>query len=162
MGGQVAAVREPTGAIDTNRMDLAAVGTAAKLARVFAKHTAKKWQLSTDTCEKAEFVISELCGNAIKATGTIEAVGPRDEPVQTITLRLALLKTPSLVVEVEDADLDTPKLQDGSEELAENGRGLFLVEALSKRWGFYHTTDGRKVVWAEIDAIRANSSGEER
>ncbi|GAA3236010.1 ATP-binding protein [Actinocorallia longicatena] len=162
MGGQVAAVREPTGAIDTNRMDLAAVGTAAKLARVFAKHTAKKWQLSTATCEMAEFVISELCGNAIKATGTIATVGPRDEPTQIINLRLALLKTRSIMIEVEDADLATPKIQDGLEELAEGGRGLFIVQALSKQWGFYHTVNGRKVVWAEIEAIRANSPGEVR
>ena len=30
---------------------------------------------------------------------------------------------------------------------AESGRGLLLVEAISTRWGWYATSDG-KVVWA--------------
>jgi hypothetical protein len=34
--------------------------------------------------------------------------------------------------------------------MAEGGRGLFLVAALSERWSCYTTSQGGKVVWAEI------------
>jgi hypothetical protein len=35
---------------------------------------------------------------------------------------------------------------------AESGRGLLLVEAISQRWGWYATQDTTgKVVWALID-----------
>lgn len=33
---------------------------------------------------------------------------------------------------------------------AEGGRGLFVVESLSRRWGIYRPAAGGKIVWSEL------------
>lgn len=38
---------------------------------------------------------------------------------------------------------------------AESGRGLFLMEALVRRWGTRPLSEGGKVVWAELDPVPA-------
>jgi len=32
----------------------------------------------------------------------------------------------------------------------ESGRGLVIVTALCREWGYFHTADGDKVVWADL------------
>jgi hypothetical protein len=54
-----------------------------------------------------------------------------------------------MVVHVWDASPDIPVLQDTAPD-EEDGRGLMLVEALSKDRGVDRTADGGKFVWAMI------------
>jgi hypothetical protein len=54
----------------------------------------------------------------------------------------------SLVMRVWDGSSETPERREGAPD-KEGGRGLMLVEHLSKDWGIYRK-DGGKVVWVQI------------
>jgi hypothetical protein len=58
-----------------------------------------------------------------------------------------MLRSRSLVCEVYDGSLTTPRIRRAS-QLDECGRGLYLVSALSQRWGARYRNDG-KCIWAE-------------
>jgi hypothetical protein len=60
-----------------------------------------------------------------------------------------------LLIEVWDGNVQLPVPRvlenDFPEFDAESGRGLFLVETLSERWGWYPTRNRRgKVTWCEL------------
>jgi anti-sigma regulatory factor (Ser/Thr protein kinase) len=59
--------------------------------------------------------------------------------------------TSSVLVEVTDAGGESvPTVHDGSD--AQDGRGLFLVQQLSARWGYRPGEEGGRVTWFEIAA----------
>lgn len=66
-----------------------------------------------------------------------------------LQVRLAVLRD-GLIVEVWDSDITAPTPSDETDSAAESGRGLFIVEALSRRWNFYRPEGGGKWVWAEL------------
>ncbi|WP_254069172.1 SpoIIE family protein phosphatase [Streptomyces sp. TM32] len=105
---------------------------AAGQAREHVREQLAHWNLD-DLTATTELLISELVGNAIR-----HAKGP-------ITLRLLHSKT--LICEVFDASLTTPRIRHAT-ETDEGGRGLQLVAALSSRWGTRYTTQG-KCIWTE-------------
>lgn len=86
-------------------------------------------------CDDLLLVLSELVGNACRHGGPpvtyeIDADGP------------------DLMVSVEDGDPTPPSGAPGHVAPgAESGRGLFLVAAVSKVWG-WRPTDRGKLVWA--------------
>jgi anti-sigma regulatory factor (Ser/Thr protein kinase) len=94
--------------------------------------------------DDAELVISELGTNALAHTGT-------GKPDGRFVVELEV--HPAHVwVAVVDMGADTePALADGdpSSPALVGGRGLFLVEALSAKWGTEPAGQGRRV-WAEI------------
>jgi hypothetical protein len=55
----------------------------------------------------------------------------------------------SLYVEVWDRGEGSPVRQQQTLE-AEGGRGLFLVETVSRRWDVYRPPAGGKIIWAEL------------
>ena len=55
-----------------------------------------------------------------------------------------------LLIEVFDTDANPPVLTDAAED-AENGRGLLLVDALSKEWSYFFPSCGGKVVYCFIE-----------
>jgi anti-sigma regulatory factor (Ser/Thr protein kinase) len=58
----------------------------------------------------------------------------------------------SVLVEVTDAGgASVPAVHHGRDQ--EGGRGLFLVEQLSARWGYRADADGRRVTWFEVTGI---------
>ena len=59
-----------------------------------------------------------------------------------------------LLIEVFDTDANPPVLTDAAED-AENGRGLLLVDALSKEWSYFFPSCGGKVVYCLIEIPRA-------
>jgi anti-sigma regulatory factor (Ser/Thr protein kinase) len=128
---------------------LAAVLTAVGLSREFVRQTLRLWQLA-DHVDTAELIVSELVTNAVKETGVTDP-SPTWEMVKAhhiIGVQLRLVNT-SLYVEVWDRGSGSPEIPEQSLD-TEGGRGLYLVESLSKQWDICRPAVGGKVVWAEL------------
>jgi anti-sigma regulatory factor (Ser/Thr protein kinase) len=94
------------------------------------------WCVRGDVADDIRIVVLELVTNAL--THSLD--------VFRLSLRL---EGEEIVIEVWDCTDAPPKvtLADG---LSDNGRGMFLVEALCKEWGVTYEGDGGKTVWARI------------
>ena len=125
---------------------LGALPSAVPCARLHARQVLWEWGLS-EVAEIAELLLSELVTNAVQAArATVN-----DLPVN---VRLSANRD-RLLSEVWDSNVQPPVprvLENGFPEVdAESGRGLFLVETLSERWGWYPTQNpGGKVTWCEL------------
>lgn len=115
-------------------------GTAASVARSLVTERLALWGLE-ELSDIAELVVSELVGNALRYGG-----GPG---------QLRLMRHERLTLEVSDTGPDLPQIQH-AELSDEGGRGLQLVNMLSRNWGSCRTPGG-KVVWAEQDIPRTVS-----
>jgi serine phosphatase RsbU (regulator of sigma subunit)/PAS domain-containing protein len=105
---------------------------AAGEARQHVRDQLASWGLEELT-GTTELVVSELVANVVR-----HARGP---------YRLRLLRSRSLVCEVFDGSLTTPRPRRAS-WTDEGGRGLQLIAALCDRWGTRNVTTG-KVIWTE-------------
>ena len=113
-------------------LELAARPAAVACARLHARNLLWEWGLDW-TAPDAELLVAELVTSAVKAKTA------RDEAA--VRLRLSNEGT-RVLIEVWDADPWSPPA------------ALFLVSALSARWGWYPTREPRgKVVWCEIKAL---------
>jgi anti-sigma regulatory factor (Ser/Thr protein kinase) len=133
-------------------LELPARPAAAHTARCQVKVASQAWQLPADTTETASLLASELVANAIVHQAS--AAGQRDDasPLDPERIVLTLRHAPGqLVIEVFDASADPPVLTDVGPE-AESGRGLMLVQALSKEWSYALVPSGGKVVYAILNA----------
>lgn len=136
--------------------DLVAVSPA----REFVRHAFHRWNLS-DCSDDAELVVSELVANAAKIAALSAAESGRTAAsaghVVGVQLRFGLSE---LHVEVWDRGDGTPAIPEQTPE-AESGRGLFLVESVSNRWGSRAYAGGGKVTWADLPLPnQASSLGE--
>lgn len=105
----------------------------------------REWGAVEDVCGDAELVISELFTNAVLHTDSAE-----------IGYGLRVTGT-QLRVEVTDEGC-RPKEQRlrSPEFMAEHGRGLLLVRALSEAWGVRACESGQgSVTWADLPYRRA-------
>lgn len=93
----------------------------------------------------ARTVVSELATNAIKH-------GSREG--EQVIVRAYRREDGAAVVEAWDRSVAPPVVRP-VDLAAESGRGLRLVEALVRRWGTRPLNEGGKVVWAEIEPVRA-------
>jgi anti-sigma regulatory factor (Ser/Thr protein kinase) len=128
---------------------LVAVLTAVGLAREYVRQTLRLWQV-VEEIDSAKLVVSELVTNAVRSIGITEA-SPEWERVtaqHVIGVQLRLVGG-SLYVEVWDRGDGSPVVPEQTPD-AEGGRGLFLVESVSKRWGIHRPAVGGKTVWAEL------------
>lgn len=132
-----------------NSLTLAALPTAVKLSRTQVSVTLRWWGLG-HLVEDAQLVASELVTNAVEATGIVtpDPAWTERQDLATIRLRITHLET-RIVIEVWDRNLTPPVAKDLSAD-AEDGRGLTIVAALSQQWGYFHSIEGGKVVWAEL------------
>jgi len=90
-----------------------------------------------DTCA---LVVSELVTNSVQAS---RAAG------EFTTVRLWLFSDKEKVlILVWDGLPQSPAPRTAVDELAESGRGLFLVGRMSEQWSWYPVAAGGKVVWA--------------
>jgi hypothetical protein len=55
-----------------------------------------------------------------------------------------------LLLEVYDGD-SSPPIRSGAGEDAETGRGLMLIDALSKEWSYFFPPGGGKVVYCLLE-----------
>jgi anti-sigma regulatory factor (Ser/Thr protein kinase) len=109
---------------------------AARQAHRVLEWALRDWQVGGDAADNARIVLSEMVTNAL--THSLDV------------FRLALrLNGDQILVEVWDGADGVPHvgLPDG---LAVNGRGMFLVDTLSKEWGVRPEAEGGKTVWAKV------------
>jgi anti-sigma regulatory factor (Ser/Thr protein kinase)/anti-anti-sigma regulatory factor len=122
---------------------------APATARQFVREICQTWRLLLDDqddaaataaaeelVERAELLASELVTNALIHART------------DVRLRLSL-RGQRLHIGVHDGGRRLLRLVGGGPE-AEAGRGLLLVERLSRAWGVYRPPEGGKVVWCVL------------
>jgi hypothetical protein len=148
----------PRLAMRTAGPDARSVGTA----RDFCLSTMRRWGV-TDRQDDVAVVVSELLTNALRhavpQAGSPPRTAPRtphgspDGPAggpgrSRWPVRLALIQPGQFVLcAVADPSPRPPQPKE-PDYLAESGRGLHVIDALSDRWGSTVPTDAGKVVWA--------------
>ncbi|MFG2955281.1 SpoIIE family protein phosphatase [Streptomyces sp. NPDC048291] len=111
--------------------------TAVRSARHLAAGQLAEWGLD-GLEDSTELIVSELVTNAVR-----HSTGP---------IGLRLIQHQVLTCEVFDTNACLPH-QRHAHTTDENGRGLFLVDRLSRRWDS-RPVSGGKVVWAEQELAR--------
>jgi anti-sigma regulatory factor (Ser/Thr protein kinase) len=131
-----------------------ALPQAARDARTFTSRVLAAWKLSHLT-ETATLLVSELITNALAHSGG--AIDSPDDPTgllgnaAPVMLRVSLRET--LLIEVWDQSPTLPIRRVAADD-AESGRGLELVDMLSKEWGCNVLATGGKIVWFALETGR--------
>lgn len=129
-------------AAGAERIELASRPTSAATARKLATAFAQRHHLGDDLADSICLVVSELVTNAV--------LHARTDVVLSLELRPGVVR-----IGVRDGSLATLAIRNYSAE-AITGRGLGVVEALSRAWGAVAEGDG-KLVWAEFDLAGAKT-----
>jgi anti-sigma regulatory factor (Ser/Thr protein kinase) len=109
--------------------------------------------MTESTAETAELLVSELVTNAVRFSGHPVRTPPYSEPANASLISLSLRHfRDGLLIEVYDTDSNPPIRSDPDDD-AENGRGLMLVDALSKEWSYFFPPGGGKVVYCFMEII---------
>ncbi|MFK0280941.1 SpoIIE family protein phosphatase [Streptomyces sp. NPDC090499] len=116
--------------------------TAARSARRLAAGRLAEWGLD-GLADSTELIVSELVTNAVR-----HSTGP---------IGLRLIRHQFLTCEVFDTNDCFPH-RHRADTTDENGRGLFLVAQLSRRWDS-RPVSGGKVVWSEQDLAPSPAHG---
>lgn len=109
--------------------------SSVRRGRHFVRDVLVDWQLAA-LVEDAELGTSELVANAVRHAGT--------------DLVLSIRAGASIVITIEDGRPELPRpLSPGTASLADHGRGLHIVAAISHDWGIRATPHG-KAVWFSL------------
>ncbi|MGW3557708.1 ATP-binding protein [Streptomyces sp. NPDC000963] len=139
-----------------DRFILADTPNAVGLARLYTTTTLSSWGVPAEVADTVRLIVSELATNAVQhpkeGTAPVSLFSP-ERTVQTFEVMLEVARG-TVRVAVWDRDVRPPVLKTPG-FAAESGRGILIVEALSKEWGCYPARGGLpgKVVWAEIDLV---------
>lgn len=107
--------------------------------------------ISEDTVETAELIVSELVTNAVRFAGDSARPLQYSERVSASLILLSLRHfREGLLIEAYDTD-SNPPIWTLADDCAENGRGLVLVDALSKEWSYFFPPGGGKVVYCFLE-----------
>lgn len=106
-----------------------------------------EWGLGS-IAETVELVVSELCTNAVNVSVCADGNRPDYDDWQALSYIALFLASDrsQVLVQVWDGNPDPPVLA-STDENAESGRGLLLVEALCEDWGWHLPEDGGKGKW---------------
>jgi hypothetical protein len=113
--------------------DLLPIAGAVRQARNVVTDACLRWDLP-DLVASASLIASELVGNVVDHAGTMA------------TLRVSL-RPRFVTIAVRDGSTEEPRRVHPT---AEGGRGLMLVAAMARSWGWL-PVDGGKVVWASLN-----------
>jgi anti-sigma regulatory factor (Ser/Thr protein kinase) len=103
----------------------------------------------------AELLVSELVTNAVRFAGSPTPSQQYSDRVQAGLISMSVRHFgEGLLIEVFDTEANPPVLTDAAED-AENGRGLLLVDALSREWSYFFPPCGGKVVYCFIEIPQA-------
>jgi anti-sigma regulatory factor (Ser/Thr protein kinase) len=107
--------------------------------------------ISQDAAETADLLVSELVTNAVRFAGDCTRTLRYPEHPNASLILVSLRYFPGcLLIEVHDSD-SNPPVRPPADDDAENGRGLMLVDALSKEWSYFFPPDGGKVVYCLLE-----------
>ena len=133
----------------TGSLALAAMPTAARFARLFIRQRLSSWGLNR-LIGDAELVLSELVTNAVNVTGNHNPQPRWSELHNLALIKVQLVITGDcLLIEVWDRDPEPPEPKQ-PEQADETGRGLLIVGAFCRRWGYFYPESGGKSVWGEL------------
>jgi anti-sigma regulatory factor (Ser/Thr protein kinase) len=142
----------PGGGSLATRLLLTAEPASAGRARDFTHKQLVSWGLNP-LIDNAVAIVSELFTNAITHGFATDASTPAARR-RTAHPRLILIRHPHrLQIVMTDPSRTPPALIDATKTtlFATSGRGLHLVGALSRRWGWALLPTGGKAVWAILD-----------
>jgi two-component sensor histidine kinase len=112
-----------------------------------------RWQISPEDASMLLLLISELVNNAVNFGKA--PVTPLPSQISLALWRLGDL----LVIEVSDQSKEVPVRREASPD-SEDGRGLNLVNDLSREWGHYIPRPGWKTVYCVMRAMEVvNGAG---
>jgi hypothetical protein len=115
---------------------------AVRAARHFTIATLRQWDVSGRS-EDIALVVSELLTNAVRHAAPAANGAASRSPI-----RLGLIQPgPCILCAVADPS-DLVPVPREPDYLAETGRGLHVIGALSDKWGYTSPGAGGKVVWA--------------
>jgi anti-sigma regulatory factor (Ser/Thr protein kinase) len=143
-------------AIDAGRFALATLPTSPFWARRYIRQFLGSCRgIGSDTAETAELLVSELVTNAVRFAGSPAQAQQYSDRVQAGLISLSVRHFgEGLLIEVFDTNANPPVLTDAADD-AENGRGLVLVDALSREWSYFFPPCGGKVVYCFIEILHA-------
>ena len=120
-------------------LELPAVPMASSQARRATRSVLQEWHVPQGVVDDALLVVSELVTNAVRHAGD-----------ESSTLELELARSGDhLRVALSDGSKASPSPRSAS-HVAEDGRGMAILAALSDRWGI-EPHNGGKQVWWEVD-----------
>jgi anti-sigma regulatory factor (Ser/Thr protein kinase) len=118
--------------------------TSSRTAREFATTTLRSWGLN-DLVDDAVVIISELVTNAVR-----HGLPPNAAAAGGTPIKLTLVRQGRFVVcIVSDPSHQSPQVRT-ADDVCENGRGLHVIEALSRVWGWTPLPGAGKAVWAAL------------
>jgi anti-sigma regulatory factor (Ser/Thr protein kinase) len=129
-----------------SHLELAAITGAVPSARLHTRLILREWGLES-LSDTAELVMSELVTNALRACSQLRTRA--DLPMVPMIHAWIVVRDTSVFIHVWDSSPEMPVRQEISSIDQESGRGLMIVDALSKEWGVYEK-DGGKVVWVML------------
>ena len=107
--------------------------------------------MNEDTAETAELLVSELVTNAVRFAGNPARTLRYSERANASLISLSIRHfREGLLIEVHDTD-SNPPTRSHTGDYAESGRGLMLVDALSKEWSYFFPPGGGKVVYCFLE-----------
>jgi anti-sigma regulatory factor (Ser/Thr protein kinase) len=138
--------------IDAGMFALVSLPTSPFWARRYTRSFLDSCRGMTEsTAETAELLVSELVTNAVRFSGHPAHRLRYSERANASLISLSLRHfRDGLLIEVYDTDSNPPVRSNPGDD-AENGRGLMLVDALSKEWSYFFPPDGGKVVYCFLE-----------
>lgn len=138
--------------LDASSVALVTLPTSPFWARRYTRMFLDSCQgIGEGTTEAAELLVSELVTNAVRFVNDPGRAPGYSKRTNTSVISLSLRHfRGSLLIEVYDTDANPPVLS-GPDDYAESGRGLVLVNALSKEWSYFFPLGGGKVVYCVLE-----------